>query len=429
MRSTGFLWFLSSTMLVVSAVGCNTREPQFTPNRMAMVDAELVPEHQQQISQTLEQLFGTPDDPRVPEGVALNRELLRMASGQAGYEKHEDGEEYLQRGLYRQHCASCHGVTGNGQGPAAAVLEPYPRDFRPGVFKWKSTRLASKPLQGDLLRVLERGVPGTAMPSFELLDDEQLAALAEYVRYLAIRGQVERELVATLADELDFDPRAGTTDDPFAPGEDEDDRAIVDEVVANVERSWQQAGEQIIEPDPQWMPADERSETEIAASIEAGRKLFLSPIAKCTDCHGADAHSIVVKDYDDWNQAVLDFRQKTASFAAQIQRDTENLSSLEAVQAEHARKHLAADRQRLNEREQVAAELLAPQLARPRELADGVFRGGDEPIDLFRRIHQGVAGTPMPGQGSPRPGVDGALTEVEIWQLVDYVRSFLQTAQ
>lgn len=426
MRPMRFHWLLPTALLALSAIGCKTRAPQFTPNRMAMDNVQLVAEHQQQVTDVLEELFGTPDDPHVPDGVDLDLELLQMAAGQAGYVKDTEdpqGEEYLQRGLYRQHCASCHGVTGNGRGPAAAVLEPYPRDFRPGVFKWKSTRLASKPTQDDLLRVIERGVPGTSMPSFELLNEQQLAAVAEYVRYLAMRGQVERELVLTVADELDFDPTTGTTDDPFDPAGDEDHQAIVDEIVRNVATSWQRAGEQIVEPDPKFIPAEDRTEQQIAQSIEAGRELFLSPRAKCTDCHGPDGNSPVVKDYDDWNQAVLDFRKQTATLAAQLDREAETLQSLDPPQAKRASERLAAERERLQERERVAAELLTPQMSRPRDLADGVFRGGDEPIDLFRRLHQGVAGTPMPGQGSPRPGVEGALTEEEIWQLVDFVRA------
>ena len=42
-----------------------------------------------------------------------------------------------QRGLYRQHCVHCHGITGDGAGPTAQFLMPYPRDFRTGEFKFK----------------------------------------------------------------------------------------------------------------------------------------------------------------------------------------------------------------------------------------------------------------------------------------------------
>ncbi len=51
---------------------------------------------------------------------------------------------------------------------------------------------------------------------------------------------------------------------------------------------------------------------------------------------------------------------------------------------------------------------------RRRDLTQGVFRGGRRPIDVFRRIHAGIKGTPMPRFG-------GSLTEEEIWDIVNFV--------
>ena len=51
----------------------------------------------------------------------------------------------------------------------------------------------------------------------------------------------------------------------------------------------------------------------------------------------------------------------------------------------------------------------------PLNLTLGFFHGGRRPIDLFRRIHTGVKGTPMPGQSVN-------LSEKEIWDLVNFVR-------
>jgi len=53
----------------------------------------------------------------------------------------------------------------------------------------------------------------------------------------------------------------------------------------------------------------------------------------------------------------------------------------------------------------------------------GVYRGGRRPLDLFRRVDQGIPGTPMPAGGPASPGAEGTLSEEEIWHLVDYVRS------
>ncbi|MCA9436715.1 MAG: c-type cytochrome, partial [Candidatus Omnitrophica bacterium] len=38
-------------------------------------------------------------------------------------------ETSVTQGLYVQHCAACHGMTGRGDGPAADQLYPRPRDF------------------------------------------------------------------------------------------------------------------------------------------------------------------------------------------------------------------------------------------------------------------------------------------------------------
>jgi mono/diheme cytochrome c family protein len=70
------------------------------------------------------------------------------------------------RGLYREHCAHCHGITGDGAGPTAGFLNPYPRDYRKGWFKFKSTPLDVRPTHDDLKKIVLDGIPGTAMPSF-----------------------------------------------------------------------------------------------------------------------------------------------------------------------------------------------------------------------------------------------------------------------
>ena len=124
------------------------------------------------IRQTLAELFGTPNAPRVPEGVQLRSDLLTAAAGPVAGDARG-----RQRGLFRRHCITCHGLAGDGAGPTAAMLDPYPRDFRSGVFKYTSTRSGAKPIHKDLERTLYRGIPGTAMPSFAHLRPEETDAL------------------------------------------------------------------------------------------------------------------------------------------------------------------------------------------------------------------------------------------------------------
>jgi len=71
--------------------------------------------------------------------------------------------------VYNHACAWCHGKDGRGDGPAAfsinKYLSPRPRDFTRGRFKLRSTPSGQLPTDDDLLRTLERGIPGY-MPSF-----------------------------------------------------------------------------------------------------------------------------------------------------------------------------------------------------------------------------------------------------------------------
>ena len=94
--------------------------------------------------------------------------------------------------------------------PVGRCLEPYPRDFRNGVFKYTSTAGGAKPVREDLLRTLRQGIPGTAMPSFRKLPDRRFDALVEYVKYLSIRGQTELYLLQAVVDE---DASAAAGDD------------------------------------------------------------------------------------------------------------------------------------------------------------------------------------------------------------------------
>jgi DMSO reductase family type II enzyme heme b subunit len=84
--------------------------------------------------------------------------------------------------LYDRHCAACHGVKGDGAGPAAYLLSPKPRDFTAGVYKFRSTPSGAPPTDQDLIRTLKRGIPGTAMPAWDRLSGPDLASIVGYVK-------------------------------------------------------------------------------------------------------------------------------------------------------------------------------------------------------------------------------------------------------
>lgn len=76
------------------------------------------------------------------------------------------------RMAYVNLCASCHGVDGDGRGYASKGLDPPPRDFRTADYKFAAVRSGELPNDDDLLRLIQGGLRGTAMPPWGLPDDE-----------------------------------------------------------------------------------------------------------------------------------------------------------------------------------------------------------------------------------------------------------------
>jgi cytochrome c oxidase cbb3-type subunit 2 len=102
--------------------------------------------------------------------------------------------EQVTRGkaVYTRRCAGCHGARGDGNGPAATFLDPRPRDFTLGSFKFRTTPSGSLPTDGDLYRTLTRGVRWTAMPTWhELPDKDRLAAIA-FIKTFSPRWKEEK---------------------------------------------------------------------------------------------------------------------------------------------------------------------------------------------------------------------------------------------
>lgn len=88
------------------------------------------------------------------------------------------------RAVYERQCAACHGATGEGNGPASVWLFPRPRNFSAGLFKIKSTPGTALPTDEDLLTTVNRGMPGSSMPSFNYLSGAERSAAVQYIKYL-----------------------------------------------------------------------------------------------------------------------------------------------------------------------------------------------------------------------------------------------------
>ncbi|MEM9660647.1 MAG: cytochrome c, partial [Planctomycetota bacterium] len=336
-------------------------------------------------------------------------------------------------GLYRKHCVHCHGVNGDGRGPTGRFLNPYPRDYRPGVYKFKSTYGGSKPTDADLHRVLVNGVQGTSMPSFALLPSAQVEALVEYVKYLTMRGELETKLADFVYNELGMeeveDDQGNEVLDrngepvmrrmPFNPAKDQEQREVVMELLAEVVEEWDAAADQVIVPEEAEIPVDGRSAEELAKSIAIGRQLFYnSKKGNCMQCHGPTALGDGnLANLDVWNEKVKTYLSGTDRLAESIaDQAARDLSDEDWARLERRRAALA-------EREEVAATLYPVRAIHPRNLRSGIYRGGRRRIDIFHRIHAGINGSGMPGVGGAAPGAQGTLSEEEIWHIVDYVMS------
>jgi mono/diheme cytochrome c family protein len=404
--------FIASLLAFAPLVGCSESEPpQFRLDMMNVVAKQISPNHQKAIANILGGMFGTPDQPFALPETGLNQTWLNMAAGPVWTD--EAGGKH---GLYRRHCAHCHGISGDGQGPTASVLNPYPRDYRPGVFKFKSTQTAAKPTNEDLHRILHDGIPNTAMPSFALLAPDELQALAEYVKYLAIRGQMETALENYVFDE------GIAADDPFDPSKNADLKtAIMGDMLPAVLEGWQGADEQVIVPDTATVSAADR---ELAKSITEGRDLFYSSTkGNCIKCHGPTAlGDNLTGDYDEWNKANKKFIEDTDKLPERIKGAKDDLAAAKGDDRQAAEQRVNELAKEYQDRLAVIAHLLPLREADPRNLRLGHYRGGRRPVDLYWRIAAGIAGTPMPSAAATEPGGAG-LSPEEIWKVIDYVQS------
>lgn len=404
------VWLFASTALVFLA-GCDVPVATFQPNRLragVLAEKESVDMSPAlaEADAALIDLFGTPDEPKLPAAITDEEDLAELFSLEnlqraAGAVRSDEEDRHF--GLYREHCVHCHGTTGNGLGPTATFLNPYPRDFRLGVFKFKSTPFGTKPTRHDLKRILNEGIMGTSMPSFRLLKPDELDSLVDYVIYLSIRGEVERKLLTDSLD-LDFtaDEHLYTPDlKEKSPADFESQMDTINEAISTIAQSWAIAADRaiVVEEPPADYPLTTRDidgtqeqRDKLAESISHGRTIFHGNVANCATCHGNTALGDGQKnDYDVW----------TKDWLQPINLDAKN-------------------------REQIKPFLklgaLKPRNIVPRNLRSGMYRGGSQPVDIYMRIILGIDGTTMPA-AAMKPNNPLGLTQNEVWDVVNYVLS------
>lgn len=261
--------------------------------------------------------FGTPLKPQVKLDEVQN-ELNEL---QLTPEKMALGSK-----LFLAQCAHCHGKEGSGNGKSALTMNPKPRDYRMGKFKYVSTvrkdddgkpdtGRASYPSREDIKRTIKAGLPGAGMTSFDQPEDK-LDALASYVIHLALRGQVEYRLTRFWLEE---DEKPTEKD--------------VAKELKEIVKLWASDAKASYVPQVPWEEIEREGK---ATNWAKGKELFLTK-AGCIDCHGKNGMAKpeevpnIAAMKDDWGSPI-----------------------------------------------------------KPRSFVTETFRGGDRPIDLFYRIRLGI---------------------------------------
>jgi mono/diheme cytochrome c family protein len=109
-----------------------------------------------------------------------------LAMGEDDEAERRELHLYLKgRYLFQKQCTTCHGTTGRGNGPWAAELTDKPRNFRTGIFKFRTTPYGKLPVKDDLRRTIRSGISGTAMPFFKDFSDDDVDALIVFLQSLS----------------------------------------------------------------------------------------------------------------------------------------------------------------------------------------------------------------------------------------------------
>src|ERR1039457_6330789 len=87
--------------------------------------------------------------------------------------------------LFVTYCSACHGVNGDGKGPASIGLRPPPRNFTQGEFKFGAVASGQLPNDEDFMRIIQKGLHGSAMLPWNDVPERELMDIIQYIKTLS----------------------------------------------------------------------------------------------------------------------------------------------------------------------------------------------------------------------------------------------------
>ncbi len=268
--------------------------------------------------------------------------------------------------LYQLRCAACHGEQGMGDGIAADMLYPRPRDFSLGMFKYKTSPGTLPPRDEDLLEVIRNGLVGTGMPGWEsILSEEQMVSLIPVIKGLDITATWSPED----ADDDKFDDEGRYTGTDFIS-------------VSEVE------------------PTDGQV-TYSEESIVAGKAAYKKA---CSECHGDEGRGNIISGKrltDDWGYRIWP-RDQTAPWTWRAT----NVETSAVVPHETARTQTIKN---------IYTRLSIGIMGTPMPAHRAVDEGNKDPVSLEDRWHIANYVYSLREQAAPAPGktsvINGIFTE------------------
>jgi len=122
------------------------------------------------------------------QGMTLTAALAAVGLALAGGTASAEGDAAAGKKIYETNCLSCHGPSGKGDGPVGAALNPSPRDFSQGNFKFDADGDGEAGTDQDLALVIENGAGAYGgsplMAPWPTLSDQDIQNVVAYIRTL-----------------------------------------------------------------------------------------------------------------------------------------------------------------------------------------------------------------------------------------------------